>query len=814
MRRASLSNNLIWAVLFLPLAGSLFQALFGSAIVRALGEARGKKVLGIAAVLPIAIGFLIAVGITVNLARGDHEAQILTLFEWIKIYGLSIPFEVRIDTLSMTMVLIITGIGALIHLYATGYMAEDSDYPRFFTYLNLFISAMLILVLGNNLALMFIGWEGVGLCSYLLIAFWYKDIANAKAGNKAFIVNRIGDWGFTLGMFTIVAVLAGNADRLVGAGDRWLSYDVILPNAAAIFSDYPGVTTFAALMLFVGAAGKSAQFPLYFWLPDAMAGPTPVSALIHAATMVTAGVFLLNRMHVLFEMSPIASAVVVVVGAFTALFAALIAFGQTDIKKVLAYSTVSQLGFMFIACGSGAYWAGMFHVTTNAFFKALLFLGAGAVIYAMAHEQDMRRYGNLQKYLKITTWTMVIGTIAIAGVPPLAGFFSKEAILGAALGNRLAAANLGFVAGWVGLGVAALTAMYMARMTMLTFFGGEERWRTPAAAHGAVPVPPEAAPIQHDSAGHGPDEHGFFLTHEEMAHEHEHHHHGLEPSHTPKEAPPSMTVPLVVLAVLALVGGFLLEGYWSFESWLEPESGPTYLAKEVVRGHPYGWVGTMLMPLSIAAALLGLAVGIMVYRRGLPKKEGYDETKWNPFRRWAGRQFGYDDMVMDAGVKSGGQFGEATKRWFDESIIDGIVNGMAYAARSLGSAARSIQTGFVRMYALMMLIGGVAFLAYFAYALSKSKSPVKQDVVPAVGVPIGSRDAAPMNLTVEPRDSRWKPSGSSEEPRHSRQQASGSLEEQLCCWQKSLTSWQETSRSYQETSGSREGQRASREAET
>ena len=750
------SSNLIWLVLFLPLLGAVIQALFGGAVVRRQGAA-GKRLMGTLAVAPIAIGFVLGLIVTLSLAgRPDNDrVSILTLYDWIRIYSLHVPFEVRIDPLSMTMVLIVTGIGALIHLYATGYMADDADYPRFFTYLNLFISSMLILVLGNNLALMFIGWEGVGLCSYLLIGFWYKDIANAKAANKAFIVNRVGDWGLTIGMFLIVVMLAGNADRLIGgaADGRWLSYDVILPNAVEIFGQYPGVTTFAALMIFVGACGKSAQFPLYFWLPDAMAGPTPVSALIHAATMVTAGVVLLNRLHVLFELSPAASAVVAIIGAFTALFAALIAFGQTDIKKVLAYSTVSQLGFMFIACGVGAFWAGMFHVTTHAFFKALLFLGSGAVIYAMAHEQDMRRYGNLFKYLKITAWTMIVGWLAIAGIPPLAGFWSKESILGGALGNHHAAYNFGVVAGWTGLFVAALTAMYMTRMTFLTFFGREERWRLmPAhaaahahadaamehaeahpdathlevAAHAVHPIEDELSeaparkvhgePLHHASA-HDHDEHGFFYTDEELhaRHEPHDHHHALDEHHEPKEVPPSMWLPLVVLAILSVVGGFALYQSHAFEQWLYPQ-GLALLDKEAVSGHPHGWVGQWLMPLSIAAAVLGIVAGWFVYRRGLPANEGLDETKWRWWRRSAGNQFGYDAAVVNASVEGGDEVGRGAWRYVDAGLIDGIVNGAAWFSGRLGSIMRVAQTGYVRMYALMMLLGGVALLGYFMFA--------------------------------------------------------------------------------------------------
>lgn len=648
------------------------------------------------------------------------RAVIVTAFDWINLHSLRVPFELRVDPLSMTMVLIITGIGALIHFYATGYMSEERDYSRFFCYMNLFVAFMLTLVLGNNLALLFIGWEGVGLCSYLLIGFWYKDHANARSANKAFIVNRIGDWGLTLGMFMLAVLLITHRDQFGLADPRWLSYDVILPNIGAILVKNPVWATVIGLLLFVGAAGKSAQFPLYLWLPDAMAGPTPVSALIHAATMVTAGVFLLNRMHIVFEMSPVASAVVAGIGAFTALFAALIAFGQMDIKKVLAYSTVSQLGFMFIACGAGAYWVGMFHVTTHAFFKALLFLGAGAVIHAMAHDQDMRNYGNLSKYIRITSLTMLAGWLAIAGFPYLSGFFSKEYILGGALASEHAVAqgiNVGVIAGWVGLGVAFLTALYMTRLTFLTFFGGRERWRETHDGHTAhhAHEHPHAHHAHHD---HGPDEHGFFYSEEEVAKRqasgHDEHHHALSPDHKPHEVPFSMWFTLAALAVLSIGGGYVLYNGKLFEKWLVPEPLPVL---GEVNLHPEG---IPLMALSIAAALGGLIAGAIWYAKGLPKREGWDLSLWNPFRRAAGEQFGYDRAMVDATVVGGGSIARATWRVIDNGFIDGLVNLVGILAKGFGGLFRRIQTGYVRGYALVMLLGGVTMLGYLVWALTRT----------------------------------------------------------------------------------------------
>ncbi len=672
----------IWLVLLFPIVGFLIQAFLGTRIEKMFG----RRALGAIAVLPIALSFAVGLMITLSTKGGPEEsAKIATFGNWINAANLKIPFEFIVDPLSMTMVLIITGIGALIHLYATGYMSEEKDYARFFTYMNLFIASMLVLVLGANLVLLFVGWEGVGLCSYLLIGFWYKDIANAKAANKAFIVNRIGDWGLTLGLFLIVALLM-KTNGMAGDG-RFLSYDSMLPALKTGLQQNPGMATAIALLLFVGAAGKSAQFPLYLWLPDAMAGPTPVSALIHAATMVTSGVVLLNRMHIVFEMSPIASAIVCGIGAFTALFAALIAFGQTDIKKVLAYSTVSQLGFMFIACGAGAYWAGMFHVTTHAFFKALLFLGAGAVIHAMGHNQDMRNYGNLRKYLPITFWTMILGTLAICavGIPGVfgfAGFYSKEAILGGALANthaQIQGIQVGQIAGWVGLGVAALTSIYMTRLTCLTFLGSEERWRK-------IPV----------------------------SHEHDHEddtHHALDGNHTPKEVSPSMWIPLVVLAILSVGGGFVLANGGAFEKWLYPNELPV-LGK--ISTEPNN---IPLALYSTIAAVGGILLGLAFYLKGLPKNQGWNEAEWSPLRRAERDQFGFDRAMTVATVEGGGDIANGLWKWFDVGIVDGIVEGAGKVSGGIGMVLKRWQSGYIRLYALMMLLGFVSFIGYFAFVI-------------------------------------------------------------------------------------------------
>lgn len=726
----------VWWVIGLPLIGFLIQCFFGKNVIEALGPAKGKRVMGTIAVLAIAASFGIGVGIIQALAAlpEDNRVVIRTLFDWIRIASLTIPFELRIDALSMTMVMVITGIGSLIHLYATGYMAEEKDYPRFFAYLNLFIAFMLMLVMGNNLALLFIGWEGVGLCSYLLIGFWYKDFANSKAANKAFIVNRIGDVGLALGMFLIVALMASNQVSLGITDGRWLSYDVILTHLPKLIAANPGLATAIALCLFVGACGKSAQFPLYLWLPDAMAGPTPVSALIHAATMVTAGVVLLNRMQVVFAASPVASSIVVIVGLFTAIFAALIAFGQTDIKKVLAYSTVSQLGFMFIACGAGYYWVGIFHVITHAFFKALLFLGSGAVIHAMAHDQDMRNYGNLRKYIPITFWTMFIGWIAIAGVPFTSGWFSKEEILHESLYSHqamLGGVNIGMYAGWLGFLAALLTAIYMTRMMMLTFWGGQERWKL-IPAHTDGHHEEHHHPAHADHAGqlhHGPDTHDFFYTDEEMAARHAHeeheHHHALDENHTPHEVPPSMWIPLAILAVFAAGSGFWLKGSEFIaslpkdvlEKWLEPEK---FAAMEAHGGAHHEAIPyeQLLTPLGYGIGLLGIVIGVIWYMRGLPKGEGWDMARWNPFRRAAGNQFGYDAAMMDASIEGGGVLGNFMWKVVDSKIVDGAVNGIAGLLGGLAKGFGWLQSGYARGYALMMLAGSAAILGWIVYSIN------------------------------------------------------------------------------------------------
>jgi NADH-quinone oxidoreductase subunit L len=540
------------------------------------------------------------------------------------------------------MALFVTGVGSLIHLYSIGYMHGDPAFHRFFVYMNLFVFSMLLLVLGSNLLVTFIGWEGVGACSYWLISFWFTDEANATAGKKAFVTNRVGDWGFMVAMFLAFASVGS------------LDYGVL--NASA--GDLAAVTaTGIGLLLFVGAVGKSAQLPLFLWLPDAMAGPTPVSALIHAATMVTAGVFVLTRVNPIlaagYEWAP---EVIAWVGGITALFAALIAVAQTDIKRVLAYSTISQLGFMFLAIGVGAYVAAIFHMLTHAFFKALLFLGAGSVIHGLGGRQDLRWMGGLRKFMPLTAGTFIVGWLAIAGVPPFAGFWSKDEILLFAYENSAALWSVGLVA-------ALFTAYYMSRLVFMTFFG--ERRLAAADA--------------------GEDEGALGAVEE-----------------TPHESPRIMTFPLVVLAALSLLGGGLNLPFGDdlhfLDDWLHPVVSVGEADIDVAGGTQLA-----LAVVAVAVALVGIAAAALVYvwRRVRPLEPKVLARGWY-----------YDDAVTAfAGGPGRAMFDETAA--FDRNVVDGAVNGVATSVRAIGRGLRHAQSGFVRSYALGITIGAVILLGYF-----------------------------------------------------------------------------------------------------
>jgi NADH-quinone oxidoreductase subunit L len=630
--------DLIWLVPALPLAGFLLIVLFG----RKLGE----PFAGILATVMTASSFVVVALTYFELLSLPTEERhhVVKLFSWIPVGSLSIDLAFVVDPLSITMALFITGIGSLIHLYAIGYMHGDEKFPKFFMYLNLFVFSMLMLVLGENLLVTFLGWEGVGACSYFLISFWHTRDSAATAGKKAFVTNRVGDWGMMVAMF-----LAFSA---VGT----LSYEGI--NHAAEKGGLAAVTaTGIAMMLFVGACGKSAQLPLYLWLPDAMEGPTPVSALIHAATMVTSGVFLLTRMApVIHAAYPWAGDVIATVGAVTALFAATIAVAQTDIKKVLAYSTVSQLGFMFLAIGSGAYVAAIFHMVTHAFFKALLFLGSGSVIHGMHHEQDMRRMGALRKVMPITGFTFIIGWLAIAGVPPFAGFWSKDEILLYAFANNRALYLIGVV-------TALITAYYMTRQVIMVFFG-EAKWHDHSEEHGA----------------HG--------------------------DHTPHESPWTMLTPLVVLAGLSIVGGvmqlpFSKDTHW-LEHWLEPVVHHSEADIHSTWAYANKW---LLLGLAVVIAATGIAASIAVYAK----------------RKFAAiePQILADAWRYDAAVSAvvGGVGHKAfdAVAAFDANIVDGAVVGVGKEIRAASGLLSKVQTGLVRSYALIISIGVLIMLAWFLW---------------------------------------------------------------------------------------------------
>ena len=628
--------DLVWLIPALPLTGFLLIVLFG----RKLGEPGA----GIVATLMTAASFAVTAGVYFELLSrtAKERSHVVTLFSWLPVGSLSIDMAIIADPLSITMALFVTGIGSLIHLYAIGYMHGDPKFPKFFMYLNLFVFSMLMLVLGENLLVTFLGWEGVGACSYFLISFWHTRESAATAGKKAFVTNRVGDWGMMIAMFM--------AFSAVGS----LSYSAI--NSAAANNGIAAVTaTGIALMLFVGACGKSAQLPLYIWLPDAMEGPTPVSALIHAATMVTSGVFLLTRMAPVLDASyPWAGDVIATVGVLTALFAATIAVAQTDIKKVLAYSTVSQLGFMFLAIGSGAYTAAIFHMITHAFFKALLFLGSGSVIHGMHHEHDMRRMGALRKVMPVTGFTFIIGWLAIAGVPPFAGFWSKDEILLYAFANNRFLWLLGVIA-------ALLTAYYMTRQVIMVFFG-EARWHDHAEENGA----------------HG--------------------------DHTPHESPWTMVTPLVVLAGLSIVGGAMQLPFSKNTHWLQDWLKPIVYESEANIKETWAYSNKwLLLAFAIVIALTGIAVSVAVYAKGKfkPVEPAILADAWR-----------YDASIA-AFVGGPGRAAFDGVAAFDATIVDGAVNGVGSEVRAASGILRRVQSGFVRSYAAIIGIGAVAMLAWF-----------------------------------------------------------------------------------------------------
>ncbi|MCO8125818.1 NADH-quinone oxidoreductase subunit L [Acidimicrobiia bacterium EGI L10123] len=664
--------DLVWLIPALPLAGFLLLVLGG----RLLGEPGA----GWLATAMMAGSFGATVAVFVGLLDRPEEERVFgqTLFEWMPIGGWDIDFGFYVDPLSVAMCLFITGVGTLIHLYSVGYMHGDVNFSKFFLYLNLFAFSMLMLVLGDNLLLTFLGWEGVGACSYFLISFWFTDPEKASAGKKAFVTNRIGDWGFMVAIFACLAALGS------------ISYDEILSGAGSL----SGTTaTLIAACLFVGAIGKSAQFPLYVWLPDAMAGPTPVSALIHAATMVTSGVYLLTRVNpIIAEADTWIQPTIAWVGAGTALFAATIAVSQKDIKKVLAYSTVSQLGYMFLAVGVGAYVPAVFHMITHAFFKALLFLGSGSVIHGMHEEQDMTRMGGLRKYMPITAATFIVGWLAIAGVPPFSGFFSKDEILLYAWAENPAL--------WVvGLVTALLTAFYMSRQVFLVFFG-DERF-TVDADHDAHTEVAAADEGDADTALDTEGAEAEALEHPDTAGAPQHDDvHVLHAA--PHESPWTMTLPLVALAGLAIVGGAIQLPFTSdlhfLADWLHPVLGDNEAHIDVATGTKVG-----LAVVAVLAGLTGIAIAYAIYLRRMrdPIEPAILEEGWR-----------YDRAITSF-MGGPGRAGFEAASNFDRTVVDGAVNGVGALVRRSGGGLRGLQSGFVRNYALGIAGGAVLLLAYF-----------------------------------------------------------------------------------------------------
>jgi NADH-quinone oxidoreductase subunit L len=664
--------DLVWLIPALPLAGFLLLVVGG----RLLGEPGA----GWLATAMMAGSFGATLAVFVGLLDRPEEDRVFTqtLFEWIPIGGWQVDVGFYVDPLSVAMCLFITGVGTLIHLYSIGYMHGDADFSKFFLYLNLFGASMLLLVLGENLLLTFVGWEGVGACSYFLISFWFTDPEKASAGKKAFVTNRVGDWGFMVAIFACFAALGS------------ISYEDILGGAGSL----PGTTaTLIAACLFVGAIGKSAQFPLYIWLPDAMAGPTPVSALIHAATMVTSGVYLLTRANpIIAEADTWIQPTIAWVGVGTALFAATIAISQRDIKKVLAYSTVSQLGFMFLAVGVGAYVPAVFHMITHAFFKALLFLGSGSVIHGMHEEQDMTRMGGLRKFMPITAATFIVGWLAIAGVPPFSGFFSKDEILLYAWAENPAL--------WaVGLVTALLTAFYMSRQVFMVFFG-EQRFTVEAGAlHTEGDPAHDETPEQVDTAidTEGAEAEALERPDTAGAPQHAHVLHS-----EPHESPWTMTLPLVVLAGLAAVGGAMQLPFTSelhfLEDWLHPVLGDNEASISVATGTKVG-----LAVVAALISLVGIAIAYAIYLRRLrdPIEPEILAEGWRY------------DRGISAFMGGPGRSGFEAVTTFDRTVVDGAVNGVGALVRRSGGGLRGLQSGFVRSYALGIAVGAVLLLAYF-----------------------------------------------------------------------------------------------------
>ena len=642
----------LWLIPVLPLAGAAINGFLGKRSSKTAVSAVGLVFSGAAFAWALSVAWRLS---SVTLPYQEYVAH------WIRSGAFTVDFTLYLDQLSLVMLLVVTGVGFLIHIYSVGYMWDDPGYYRFFSYLNLFMFFMLTLILANNYLMMFIGWEGVGLASYLLIGFWFTKDSAASAGKKAFIVNRIGDFGFLIGIFLIIQHFHSLDFARVFAQVQPLASE----NTGA------GFLTAIGILLMVGACGKSAQIPLYVWLPDAMEGPTPVSALIHAATMVTAGVYMVARSHTIFERAPQALMVVAVIGTLTALFAATIGIAQTDIKKVLAYSTVSQLGYMFMACGVGAFSAGIFHLMTHAFFKGLLFLAAGSVIHAVGGEQDMRKMGGLRSYIPVTFGTMLIATLAIAGIWPFAGFWSKDEILWQAYQTNR-------VYWFIGLVTAFITSFYMFRLLFMTFWG--------------------------DYRGIQVDEHGRA----HVSHGHDDHSHG-----EPHESPMVMLVPLVILAFLSVFGG-LVGLHNGFEHFLEPVFGSGESAHVAPEAASHG-TELLLMFVSVAVAVLGASLAWVLYvsKPYLPQKIA---DALNGFYTAVVNKYYVDELYAKVFVKPLID-GSTSILWqgVDRKVIDDTVNNAADGARSISDEVRHMQSGNLRSYAGWIAAGSAVVIAYMIW---------------------------------------------------------------------------------------------------
>ncbi|MEP6925589.1 MAG: NADH-quinone oxidoreductase subunit L [Pyrinomonadaceae bacterium] len=749
-----IENNFLSLIIFAPLLGAVINWLFGK---RANSELFSGAVACSAVGVSCIVAFMVAFGIGTPhqgaLFTANNQPIFDQIWTWVEVGKFRADFGLAMDHLSAIYACFVTFVALLIHVFATGYMHGDKGFYRFFAYLNLFMFSMLTLVLADNFLLMFVGWEGVGLCSYLLIGYYIKRDEARRAAKKAFVANRIGDWGVLMGMFLLFSMTGSISfyDKTVGGVQVASSLRIIGEMAQDPFTAgalIAGGITSIAILLFIGATGKSAQIPLFVWLPDAMAGPTPVSALIHAATMVTAGVYLVVRCNAIYQNAPTAMFIVAVIGAATAIFAATIGLAQNDIKKVLAYSTVSQLGYMFLACGVGAFGAAIFHVMTHAFFKALLFLGSGSVIHGMHHEQDMRKMGGLRKLMPITHITMLLGWLAICGIAPFAGFFSKDEIL-----YRTFAAK-GLPAGWnyalwlIGIVTAVLTAVYMTRLMTMTFWT-PARFGEHAVTDGTHEH--EGADAEEAAHAHGDATDSTHHDNVDDDEDEEHAHHGAVHPH---ESPATMWVPLAVLAVLSTVGGLVGIPYALsssvgagdlnvFEHTLEPviakvglkhtgeaahttnaaghESSvavapethaPTVAAEHgetaVHHEHSQEEINTELglAGLSFALAIIGILIGYFVFKpRPLLLMPKILEKKWYV------DEF-YNRYIVDP-ITNGSR--EGLWKIFDVGIIDGLINGMGAFMAELGNVVRRVQVGFVRSYAAFILLGALVVIGYFVY---------------------------------------------------------------------------------------------------